>query len=95
MTFGEKLSKLRKTKNYTQEQLAELLGVSRQSISKWESDAAYPETDKLIRICELFATTHDLTAQDVAAVRGLLDAYTPSYLRWASAVAKLLLNVGI
>ena len=45
MTLGNKLAKLRKENNYTQEQLAELLGVSRQAISKWESDAAYPETE--------------------------------------------------
>lgn len=37
MTFCEKLSRLRRTNNYTQEQLAEILGVSRQAISKWES----------------------------------------------------------
>ena len=49
MTFGEKLSKLRRDAGYTQEQLAELLGVSRQSVSKWESDIAYPETDKLVK----------------------------------------------
>ena len=50
MTLGEKLSKLRKENNYTQEQLADILGISRQSISKWESDIAYPETDKLIEL---------------------------------------------
>ena len=49
MTLGEKLSKLRKEYNYTQEQLADILGVSRQSISKWESDIAFPETDKLVK----------------------------------------------
>lgn len=59
MTFGEKLSKLRKESNYTQEQLAELLGVSRQSISKWESDTAYPETEKLIKIGKLFGCSMD------------------------------------
>lgn len=59
MTFGEKLSKLRKESNYTQEQLADVLGVSRQSISKWESDLAYPETDKLIKIGKLFACSMD------------------------------------
>ena len=59
MTFGEKLSKLRKESNYTQEQFAEILGVSRQSVSKWESDIAYPETDKLIRISELFDCSTD------------------------------------
>lgn len=59
MTFGEKLSKLRKEYNYTQEQLADILGVSRQSVSKWESDIAYPETDKLIKMGRLFECSVD------------------------------------
>ena len=59
MTLGEKLSKLRKEYNYTQEQLADILGVSRQSISKWESDIAYPETDKLIELGKLFDCSMD------------------------------------
>ena len=59
MTLGEKISKLRKENNYTQEQLAEILGVTRQSISKWESDIAYPETDKLIKIGRLFECSMD------------------------------------
>ncbi len=48
MTIGEKLAKLRKEHNYTQEEFAALLEVSRQAVSKWESDLAYPETDRLI-----------------------------------------------
>lgn len=59
MTLGNKLSKLRKENNYTQEQLADVLGVSRQAISKWESDITYPETDKLVRISKLFHCTTD------------------------------------
>lgn len=59
MTTGEKISKLRKENNYTQEQLAELLGVSRQSISKYESDMVFPETEKLIRLSDLFGCTVD------------------------------------
>lgn len=59
MTLGEKLAKARKEKNITQEQLADALGVSRQAISKWESDVAYPETDKLIRMSELFDCSLD------------------------------------
>ena len=66
MTFGEKLTKLRKEHNYTQEQLAEILGVSRQSISKWESNLAYPETEKLIRIGELFECSMDYLLKDNA-----------------------------
>lgn len=64
MTLGDKLSKKRKEKNLTQEQLADILGVSRQAISKWESDLAYPETDKLIRISELFDCSLDYLLKD-------------------------------
>ena len=64
MTLGEKLSRLRKENNYTQEQLADVLGVSRQSISKWESDITYPETDKLIRISDLFHCSLDYLLKD-------------------------------
>lgn len=64
MTLGTKLAKLRKEKNYTQEQLAEILGVSRQSISKWESDVAYPETEKLIRLGQLYGCTMDYLLND-------------------------------
>lgn len=66
MTLGEKLSSLRKEKNYTQEQLAEELGVSRQAISRWESDAAYPETEKLIRLGELYNCSMDYLLKDNA-----------------------------
>lgn len=72
MTLGEKLSKLRKEYNYTQEQLADILGVSRQSISKWESDIAYPETDKLIELGKLFDCSMDyLLKEDVIEKNGV------------------------
>ena len=64
MTLGEKLSKLRKEYNYTQEQLADILGVSRQSISKWESNITYPETDKLIELGGLFDCSMDYLLKD-------------------------------
>ena len=64
MTLGDKLSKLRKENNYTQEQLADVLGVSRQSVSKWEGNITYPETDKLIRISELFDCSLDYLLKD-------------------------------
>ena len=59
MTLGEKIARQRKELNYTQEQLADILGVSRQSISKWELDIAYPETDKLIELGKLFDCSMD------------------------------------
>ena len=64
MTLGEKISKLRKEYTYTQEQLADVLGVSRQSISKWESDIAYPETEKLIELGKLFECSMDYLLKD-------------------------------
>lgn len=64
MTLGEKLSRLRKENNITQEQLADTLGVSRQSVSKWESDLAYPETEKLIRLGDLFQCSLDYLLKD-------------------------------
>lgn len=64
MTFGDKLSKLRKENNYTQEQLAEILGVSRQAISKWESNISYPETEKLLKLGELYECSMDYLLKD-------------------------------
>lgn len=66
MSLGEKIAKLRRDNNYTQEELADVLGVSRQSVSKWESDIAYPETDKLIKIGELFDCSMDYLLKDGA-----------------------------
>lgn len=64
MTFAEKLTKLRRAQNYTQEQFADLLCVSRQAVSRWESGTAYPETDKLIRIGEMFDCSIDYLLKD-------------------------------
>lgn len=50
MSLGNKLAEARRAKNLTQEQLAEKLDVTRQAVSRWESDAAYPETDKIVRM---------------------------------------------
>lgn len=54
MSFKDNLVYLRTSNSLTQERLAVLLGVSRQAISKWESDHAYPEMDKLLTICQVF-----------------------------------------
>ena len=80
MTLGEKLSKLRKEYNYTQEQLADILGVSRQSISKWESDIAYPETDKLIKMGKLFECSMDyLLNDDITEKQGIEPKETETF----------------
>lgn len=59
MTTGEKIAILRKKKNLTQEQLAEVLGVARQSVSRWEMDVAFPETEKLIKLGKLLDCSID------------------------------------
>ncbi|MDD3999365.1 MAG: helix-turn-helix transcriptional regulator [Bacilli bacterium] len=59
MKIGEKLQELRKAKGMTQEDLADYLGVSRQSVSKWELDLAFPETEKLVKISQLFQVSLD------------------------------------
>ena len=59
MDFSEKLLTLRKAKDLTQEQLAEKTGVSRQSVSKWESGQATPELEKIIKLSVIFDVTTD------------------------------------
>ena len=54
MTLGEKIYKLRTNRSMTQEQLAEKIGVSRQSVSKWETDSAIPDIEKLKLLAEIF-----------------------------------------
>ncbi|BDR53548.1 transcriptional regulator [Bombiscardovia nodaiensis] len=66
MGFRANLQYLRSQRHMTQEQLAMLVGVSRQAVSKWESEKAYPEMDKLLAICDLFGCTlDDLVLGDV------------------------------
>ena len=59
MEFNEKLQELRKQKGFTQEELAELLFVSRTAVSKWESGRGYPNIDSLKAISKLFSVTID------------------------------------
>ena len=59
MKFGDKLIQLRKKHGLSQEDLAAKLNVSRQSVSKWESNNTYPETDKIVQICNIFECSMD------------------------------------
>ncbi len=59
MTTGEKIAALRKEKGITQEALAERLKVARQSVSRWEMDAAFPETEKLIKLSRILECSID------------------------------------
>ena len=76
MTFGERLYELRKNKNISQEELAELLDVSRQSISKWENDKAYPEMTRLLFMSDFFHVSLDYLMRGVEETEVVQDATT-------------------
>lgn len=59
MTTGQKIYECRKRANLTQEGLADALGVTRQAVSRWESDLSFPETEKMIELCRLFSISAD------------------------------------
>ncbi|MCQ3035297.1 MAG: phosphoglucosamine mutase [Bacilli bacterium] len=71
MTIGEKIVHLRTVNSISQEALANLLKVSRQSISKWESDEAIPQVDKIRELCNIFKLTADeLINEDIVLHKG-------------------------
>ena len=70
MSLGNKLAEARRAKNLTQEQLAEKLDVTRQAVSRWESDAAYPETDKIVRMAQILEVSCDYLLQDGVDEKG-------------------------
>ena len=86
MTFGENLQFLRKRGGLTQEDLAEKMEVSRQSVSKWESNAAYPEMDAILRLCDLFGVDMDTLLRGDVSRRFMED--TAGYDRHMNAFSK-------
>ena len=101
MAFSDNLQVLRARRGLTQEQLAEALNVSRQSVSKWESGAAFPEMDTLLRLCELYEVNLDLLLRgDVqASLRADTHGYDTFYyghsLRVSLGVGGILLGVAL
>lgn len=66
MTFAEKLTELRRQKGWSQEELGEMLGVTRQTISKWELGSTTPEMEKLAAISEIFGISTDELIRGIA-----------------------------
>ena len=66
MTLAERIFALRTQRELSQEELAEQLGVSRQSVSKWETGQSVPDLDKLIKLADLFGVTLDELARDTS-----------------------------
>lgn len=75
MTLADKIVYYRKCRGWSQEDLAEQLNVSRQSVSKWESAASVPELDKIIQLAQIFGVTTDTLLLDSA---DLTDPPVPS-----------------
>lgn len=64
MNFAEKIRLIRSKNRLSQEELADKLGVSRQTVSKWESGISYPEIDKLIAVSDMFDVSIDYLLKD-------------------------------
>ena len=64
MTLGEKITKLRAKINISQEQLAEKMGVTRQTLSKWETNQVLPQVDKVLQMCDLFKVSCEQLLND-------------------------------
>ncbi len=95
MNISERIQELRKNKNLSQEQLAEILGVSRQAVSKWEGGQSLPEVEKLIAMSALFdvSTDYILKGEDAPIKNNSNDARIASQI--VSAVATMLILVAI
>ena len=77
MTTDEKIAALRKKVGITQEQMADILGISRQSVSRWEIDMAFPETEKLIKLSKLLNCSIDYLL-NTGAEKKEKDDFCPS-----------------
>ena len=72
MKFGENLKIIRKNKKMSQEELAEKLNVSRQSVSKWETGESYPEMNNILELCRIFnIKINELIHQDMSDISSL------------------------
>ena len=86
MSLAENLQYLRAREGVTQEQLAERLDVSRQSVSKWESAASYPEMDTLLKLCDMFQVDMDTLLR--GSVENSLSEDTAGYARFMTLYAR-------
>ena len=68
MNMADRIQYLRKTRGLSQEQLADKVGVSRQAVSKWESEQSAPDIEKIIMMSELFEVTTDYILKGIEPV---------------------------
>ena len=83
MKFGDNLRKLRKQKKISQENLAEKVGVSRQSVSKWETGESYPEMNNILELCKIFhCKINDLVNDSIIDMDSLDDEIKMSVVKF-------------
>lgn len=94
MNIADRIQALRKAKGITQEELADRIGVSRQAVSKWESEQSLPDIDKVILLSDFFETTTDYILKGVESVKGteLACSANPRYSAMLFSIAGTLLN---
>lgn len=86
MKFGDNLRKLRKSKKLSQEDLAEKMHVSRQSVSKWETSEAYPEMNNILELCKIFhCRINDLVNDSILDINSLDDEIRMNVVKLKSA----------
>ena len=85
MKFGDNLKKLRKGRKLSQEELAEKVGVSRQSVSKWETGDAYPEMNNILELCKIFhCKINDLVNDSILDLDSLDEEVKLSVVKFKS-----------
>ena len=83
MKFGDNLKLIRKNKKMSQEQLAEKMNVSRQSVSKWETGEAYPEMNNILELCKIFnCKINDLVHTDMTDISSLDEEIVMSVVKF-------------
>ncbi|MEG1593077.1 MAG: helix-turn-helix transcriptional regulator, partial [Oscillibacter sp.] len=100
MTLGEKIAKFRTEQHLSQGDLAEKMGVSRQSVSKWETGGSVPDLDKLVALSELFSVSLDALVKEQAetppvSVAPPVSAPLPSAFPPRKIAGWILLAVGL
>ena len=96
MTIGDKILNMRKARGWSQEELADRVGVTRQAVSRWESGSAKPEADKIVDICDLFGVSADYLLRDKYAGEGVTNApseHDPASRRGTNVTAVQILGI--
>lgn len=87
MTLGEKIHEFRKQNKYSQEKIAELVGVSRQAVTKWEADQSAPSTENLIKLANIYGISLDEFIHDNTEIPNITQK--PTSKKWGKKIAIL------